>query len=154
MIGDRLARYQDAGLLFFRLGFGLGFLFFHGWGKLSGGPETWAGVGSAMEMFGITFGHTFFGFMAAVSESIGGVLIALGLFYRPVCALLAFTMFVATVRHFVTGQGTPAHALKNFFVLVGLMPLGPGRYSLDAWLSSRRASLRERAAAGPETVGS
>ncbi|ARA94038.1 hypothetical protein AWN76_013340 [Rhodothermaceae bacterium RA] len=140
MMGDRLAKYSDAGLLIFRLGFGLGFLFFHGWGKLVGGPERWAGVGQAMEIFGIGFGHTFFGFMAAFAESIGGVLLAVGLFYRPVCALLAFTMFVATVSHFVSGQGTPAHAFKNLFVLVGLLPLGPGRYSLDAlWFGKRAA---------------
>lgn len=140
MIGDRLTKYSDAGLLVFRLGFGLGFLFFHGWGKLVGGPERWAGVGSAMSMFGIDFGHTFFGFLAAFAESVGGILIAAGLLYRPIVALLAFTMFVAMLRHFITGQGSPAHAFKNLFVLVGLLPLGPGAYSLDAFLSKKRSS--------------
>ena len=137
MIWNQLSKYQDAGLLVFRLGFGLGFLFFHGWGKLIGGPERWAGIGGAMEMFGIGFGHTFFGFLAAFAESIGGILIAVGLFYRPLCAMLAFTMFVAALRHFITGEGSPAHAFKNFFVLLGLMPLGPGKYSLDALLSKK-----------------
>ncbi|MFT5516263.1 MAG: putative oxidoreductase [Rhodothermales bacterium] len=138
MIGDKLAKYQDHGLLVFRLGFGLGFLFFHGWGKLSGGPETWAGVGGAMSIFGIGFGHTVFGFLAAFAESIGGLMIAAGLFYRPISALLAFTMFTAMLRHFITGQGSPAHSFKNFFVLVGLMPLGPGKYSVDAWLAKKK----------------
>lgn len=137
MTWESLYKYRDAGLLVFRLGFGLGFLFFHGWGKLVGGPERWEGVGSAMSVLGINFGHTFFGFMAAFSESVGGILIAAGLFYRPICALLAFTMFVATIRHFITGQGTPANAFKNFFVLLGLMPLGPGKYSLDALMANR-----------------
>ena len=142
MVGNNLAKYSDIGLLIFRIGFGLAFLFYHGWGKLSGGPERWEGVGSAMEIFGITFGHTFFGFLAAFAESIGGLMLAAGLFYRPICAMLAFTMFVAMFRHMITGQGSPAHAMKNLFVLIGLLPLGPGKYSLDALLS-KKSSAKE-----------
>ena len=137
MIWNHLSRYRDIGLLLFRLGFGLGFLFFHGWGKLVGGPERWQGVGSAMGIFGIEFGHTVFGFLAAFTESVGGVLIAAGLFYRPIMAMLAFTMFVASARH-IAQNDSPAHAFKNFFVLIGLLPLGPGKYSLDALLSGKR----------------
>ncbi len=145
MFWDKLYKHRDLGLLIFRLGFGLGFLFFHGWGKLMGGPETWANIGGAMSMFGIGFGHTFFGFMAAFAESVGGLMLAAGLFYRPVAALLAFTMFVATMRH-VLGEGTPAHAFKNMFVLLGLLPLGPGKYSLDEQLSRSRAAKNKVAA--------
>ena len=146
MIWDNLYKYRDHGLLIFRLGFGLGFLFFHGWGKLMGGPESWAGLGSTLEMFGIGFGHTFFGFLAAFAESVGGVMIAAGLFYRPILALLAGTMLVATLRHAISGEGTPAHAFKNMFVLLGLLPLGPGKFSLDAMMAKSKAE-KETAAA-------
>lgn len=139
MIWNQLSKYQDIGLLVFRLGFGLGFLFFHGWGKLTGGPELWEGLGGAMSVFGINFGHTFFGFMAAFAESIGGIMIAAGLFYRPIAAMLAFTMFVAMMRHFITGEGSAGHSFKNMFVLLGLMPLGPGKYSVDAMLSKNKS---------------
>jgi putative oxidoreductase len=84
-----------------------------------------------MEHFGIGFGHTFFGFMAAFSESIGGLLIALGLFFRPVCVLLCITMVVASGNHIATGRGSPAHSLKNAAFFLGFLLIGPGKYSLD-----------------------
>ncbi len=143
MIGNQLTKYSDLGLLFFRIGFGFAFLFFHGWGKLTGGPERWEGLGGAMSTFGIDFGHTFFGFMAAFSESIGGLMIAAGLFYRPISLMLAFTMLVATLRHFISGEGNPGHSFKNMIVLIGLLPLGPGKYSLDALLTKKFASKSE-----------
>ncbi len=143
MIWTALDKYRDVGLLIVRLGIGLGFVYFHGWDKLSGGPERWTQVGGAMDTFGIGFGHTFFGFMAAFSESIGGLLIAAGLFFRPICVLLAFTMFVAMMRHFISGRGTPGHAFKNLFILSGLLLIGPGKYSLDAWIAQKRRATDE-----------
>jgi putative oxidoreductase len=129
---------MDVGLLVLRLGFGLGFVFFHGWSKLVGGPERWAGVGSAVEHIGIGFGHTFFGFLAAFAESVGGLLIAAGFLFRPAALLLAGTMLVAWIRHVDTGSGTPAHAFKNFWVALGISLIGPGRFSVDYWLAQRR----------------
>lgn len=133
-------RWVDMGLLVLRLGFGLGFFYFHGWAKLSGGPERWAGVGGAVEHLGIGFGHTFFGFLGAFAESIGGLMIATGFLFRPAALLIAGTMFVAWVMHVTTGNGTPAHAFKNMWVALGLALIGPGRYSVDHWLRSRRAA--------------
>ncbi len=138
MIWNALDKYRDVGLLIVRLGIGLGFVYFHGWDKLSDGPARWAEVGGTMNIFGIGFGHTFFGFMAAFSESIGGLLIAAGLFFRPICVLLAFTMFVAMTGHFVSGRGNPGHAFKNLFILSGLLLVGPGKYSVDAWIAKKQ----------------
>ncbi len=138
MFWNTLDKYQDLGLLILRLGFGLGFLFFHGWGKLMGGPETWANIGGAMEHVGIGFGHTFFGFLAAFAESIGGLLFAAGLFFRISTMLLFFTMVVATIMHISTGRGSPAGSLKNAFVFLGIFFIGPGKYSLDALIQKRR----------------
>jgi putative oxidoreductase len=76
--------------------------------------------------------------MAAFSESIGGLLIALGLFFRPACVLLSVTMFVAAANHYATERGTPSHAAKNATLFLGLLLIGPGKYSLDQWIIDRR----------------
>lgn len=132
-----LDRFRDLGLLILRIGFGIGFLYFHGWAKIVGGTERWTGLGGAMEQLGVGFGHTFFGFMAAFAEAIGGILIAAGLFFRPASLLLAFTMFVAWFGHVVTGEGSPAHPFKYMWIAAGLALIGAGRYSLDHWLANR-----------------
>ena len=81
--------WPDLGLLVLRLSIGLSMILFHGWGKISGGPERWRRIGGAMENFGIDFLPMFWGFMAGFTEFFGSVLIILGLFFRPAAALLA-----------------------------------------------------------------
>jgi putative oxidoreductase len=138
MILDQLERYRDEGLLILRLGFGLGFVWFHGLPKLTGGAERMAGTGRAMESLGISAAPEWFGLAAAVAETVGGLMLAAGFLFRPATLAIAAVMFVATVNHFVTGQGTPAHSFKNAFVLLGLFFVGPGRYSVDRMIAARR----------------
>jgi len=138
MFWSALSRYHDHGLLVLRLGFGGSFIWYHGWGKLVGGPERWTEVGSAMGSLGLDFAPMFWGLLGSLAESVGALCIVLGLFFRPVALALGFMMFVATINHWVTGQGTPAHSFKNFWVFVGLMAIGPGRFSVDEMLARRR----------------
>jgi putative oxidoreductase len=84
-----------------------------------------------MDSLGLGFGHMWWGLAAALAESVGGLLIAAGLFFRPTAVVLAFVMLVATVNHIVTGVGTASHAFKNIWVFVALYLIGPGRYSID-----------------------
>ncbi|MFC1547825.1 DoxX family protein [Candidatus Neomarinimicrobiota bacterium] len=140
MFWKYLEKYYDVGLLIVRIGFGLGMFYFHGWEKLIAGPERWARLGGVMSRIGIDFGHTFFGFMAAFSESVGSLMIALGLFFQPVAILLFITMVLAAVSHIASGRGSPAHALKYASLYLAVLFTGPGKYSLDYLLNRIKQS--------------
>jgi putative oxidoreductase len=135
-----LDRCRDAGLLIVRLGFGLGFLYFHGYSKLMHGPAAWARTGDAMAHFGITFGYQWWGLAAALAESVGGLLFAAGLFFRFACLILAGDMLVATFEQYSRPMPAPEHAAKNLFLFLGMFLVGPGRYSLDHLFWGSRTS--------------
>jgi putative oxidoreductase len=123
----------DAGLLIIRLAVGAAFVK-HGWPKVEGGPSGWEKLGhDAMEMFGITFAPTFWGAAAAFSEFLGGILVAIGLFFRPACLALIATMSVAISYH-VMKYNDPFQkwelAAVYLAVFVGLLFTGPGRFAV------------------------
>lgn len=129
---SNLGNYKNFGLLVIRLGLGAMFIF-HGLPKLEGGPEAWKGIGSAMANVGITFWPVFWGFMAALIEAGGGVLLILGLAFRPVCILMLINLIVAAMFHFHKGDGWmgAAHAVEDAIMFAGLIFIGPGKYSVD-----------------------
>ena len=143
MTPQRQVDSLDVGLLIIRLGVGAIFAAVHGWPKISGGPQMWDQVGAAMGFLGIDFAHRFWGFMAAMSEFVGGLLFAIGLFFRPAAFLLLSVMIVATALHIGLGDpvGVVSNPLKLAFVFLGLMIAGPGRYSLWAAIPSLRKSI-------------
>ncbi len=127
-----LSKFKNTGLLLIRIGLGIMF-FMHGYPKLLGGPDRWEGVGSAMGNLGVTFLPMFWGLLAALAETVGGICFLLGLFFRPVALALAFTMLVAALSHLDRGDGLKgaSHAIELGVVFVGLAFLGPGKYSVD-----------------------
>jgi putative oxidoreductase len=131
-------RNVDLGLLILRVGVGASMLILHGWGKLAGGAEMWARVGGAMANLGITFLPTMWGFLAALAESVGSLLLVLGVVTRPAAAMLAFTMLVATLSHLNMPPSEPragwmgaSHAVKLLCVYLALVFTGPGKYSIS-----------------------
>jgi putative oxidoreductase len=132
MIGSSLTKYRDVGLLILRLGIGGAFIA-HGWPKISGGTGYWAGLGTAMPLPG----HTFWGFMGAITEFGGGILFAIGLLFRPVCALLVIQMIVAISYHLrlapppMNTWAIWSHPFEDLVVFLGMFLIGPGRYSVD-----------------------
>jgi putative oxidoreductase len=131
-IFDNLGKYRNTGLLLLRLGIGVMFII-HGFPKLAGGPAGWTGLGGSMKVIGIDFLPVFWGFMAAATETFGGFLLIVGLFYRPACMLLVFTMIIAALVHFGKGDGLQgaSHAIELGIVFFSLIFIGPGKYSVD-----------------------
>lgn len=147
---------RDFGLLVLRLS-GLLLLGYHGWGKITslatGGGERF--VQGVAEM-GFP-APLVFAWAAALSESVGALLLAAGLFTRVAAAGAAITVAVAAfARHHALDQalnalgiravsaeqlkewGKPELALVFLLVFAGILLLGPGRYALDNYLGRGR----------------
>lgn len=129
---SNLGKYRNTGLLIIRVGLGMMFIL-HGYPKLLGGPEKWEKLGMATKYIGIHFVPTFWGLMAALTETFGGFLLVLGLAFRPVCLLMLINLTVAALMHLGTGGGfeQAAHAIEDAIMFLGLLFVGPGRYSVD-----------------------
>lgn len=129
---ERREKLIDLGLLILRVGIGVIFII-HGLPKLIGGTGMWVQIGSALSIVGINFAPTFWGFMAAFAETIGGLFLIIGLFHRPIALMLIFTMIIALLTHVTAGDpfGIYSNALKALVVFVSLLITGPGRLSLD-----------------------
>ncbi|RYE11623.1 MAG: DoxX family protein [Sphingobacteriaceae bacterium] len=129
---ENLGNYKNLGLLIIRIGLGVMFIW-HGVPKLAGGPDGWEKLGGAMQTVGISFAPAFWGFMAAVIETFGGLLFLIGLAFRPVCILLTINLIIATLMHFSKGDGLhgAAHAIEDAIMFAGLIFVGPGLYSID-----------------------
>lgn len=146
-----LGRYSSSASLIIRLILGTTFVFAHGLPKVLEGPEGWAGTGRAMAALGINFAPTFWGAFACFGELIGGILLLVGLFTRPVALFLASILFVAAAQNVVNAgslRGGRAHPVDAGAGLLALAVLGAGKMSLDAKLGldseSRSSSARHQ----------
>lgn len=129
------SKCRNYGLLVLRIGIAYLMITNHGWGKITGGPDRWTRVGEfGMPHLGITFLPVFWGFMAAFSESIGALLIGIGLCTRVAAGLLMITMIVAVNMHITTGEGSPELAFMYAIGCLALVISGGGGLSLDHYL--------------------
>lgn len=131
--------YHDLSLLIARIFTGYLMLSLHGWGKITAGTDRWRGLGSGLsDLIGLDFLSVPLGFMASFAESIGAMLIIIGLTTRPAAFLLAFTMFVAVCKKLPGGiKGAELPALFLCLSLV-IMLSGAGKYSLDYFLKRKK----------------
>lgn len=129
---------MDFGLLLFRFGIGIMFLFVHGLPKVTGGPGKWEKIGSAMAGLGLDFAPLFWGGLAAFTEFFGGLLLIVGLLTRPISFFLLITMIVAVTKHLDNGDGwgLASHAFETGCAFLLLLFSGAGKYSLDYRLFS------------------
>ena len=130
------SRLVDVGLLVVRVGFGLGLAFAHGLGKI---PPSDGFVGATAAL-GFP-APTLFAWAAALSEFVGGLLLAVGLLTRPAGAFIAVTLGVAAfVQHAGDPFGDRELALGYFVVGVAFAVMGAGRYAVDAAIRRRDPS--------------
>lgn len=126
----------DLGILILRVGLGIIFIR-HGYPKLVGGPDKWLWLGTQMQNFGITFAPVVWGFMGACAEFFGGIALVVGLFTRLAAFFIADVMVVAIMMHYSLGQGFDVinHPAGFLVVMISLICMGGGRYSVDSRLS-------------------
>jgi len=139
-----LNRYASVGLLIIRVGLGASFIW-HGLQKFLGGEENLKLVGSAVKNVGINGGFYAFGIAAATTESLGGLLLILGLFFRPACLMLTGVMAMATLTHYKAGDGFAgfSHAMEVGITFLGLALIGPGSYALGGKRKSKAAGEKK-----------
>jgi putative oxidoreductase len=128
----------DLALLVGRVAIG-GCFVIHGLGKLGlVGTGNMAGFVAWLKELGVPQAEIQ-ARMAMLSEIVGGSLLALGLFARPACLLLVFTMLVAGrighrgAGYLITNDPPGAEYTINLAVICACLALlGPGSLSLDA----------------------
>jgi putative oxidoreductase len=81
--------------------------------------------------------------VGGILETVGGPLLALGLFTRPTAFILSGEMAVAYFRSWAPRGFFPIanggeEATLNAFVFLWLVAAGAGAFSLDAWIERRR----------------
>ncbi len=133
-INDRL----DLGLFVLRAGLGLMFVFVHGLPKLMEGVVKWTALGGAFNrLLGISFAPAFWGFAATIAEFGGGLCLIAGIFFRPACTLMLFTMLIAIASIIRGGYGFrgAAQPVELAILLLGLILAGPGKFTLPKLLS-------------------
>lgn len=130
-------KWQDLGWLALRVTFGLGMAVFHGFPKLFGGKMEGV-IATVRDVVGLPF-PTFFGWLAGLTEFVGGILLAIGLATRPAAFMLAGTMVVALYRHRADPFARMELAILYLVVMAVFVVVGGGRYALERRLGSRRA---------------
>lgn len=132
--------FSETSYLMLRFFTGVMMCYYHGWSKLMADSSRWERLGNALTYWiGLDSLKVTFGFLAAFSESIGSLLIAIGLFTRPATFLLGITMTVASSKK-ISEAGIDGAELPLLFLILCLVIIlkGPGKLSLDRFLFKNR----------------
>jgi len=125
-----LSKYREAGLLLLRVSLGLLFLYVNA-PVLLGGPANWAHLGASHH--GLHSHLELWGFLEAFLASLGGLLMIFGLFFRiGVLMTLALSLIYAIAGlKGGAGLGAALPALEPCVLLISLLFIGPGKFSVD-----------------------
>jgi putative oxidoreductase len=124
----------DIGNLFLRLGTGVT-MFIHGWLKFAGGEAFLKTVGTNWSaVLGLHSQPLYWGIFVAVCQTLGGILIALGLLARPASLVLTFVMTIGAIMVFEKA-GTSfkdwSHPAEAALTCFAIAIMGSGRFGLD-----------------------
>lgn len=115
-------------------------MLYHGIPKILGGENSWMKLGQTMANFGIYWRPLAWGYMASMTEALGGLLIVVGLAFRPAAFMLAINLLVAAAKHIFAGQGldVASHPLALSSIFIFLLIVGPGKKSLDYFIINKK----------------
>ncbi len=134
LFGSHSTHLNSFGLLLLRVFAGLSMAFAHGLGKVPVSDKFIAGV----ENLGLP-AAAFFAWAAALSELIGGMLVALGLITKPSAFFLTITMLVAAFgRHWADPYGSKEKALLFGVIFLYIFIQGGGKWSLDTLFTKKK----------------
>jgi putative oxidoreductase len=120
-------KHSEKAYFLLRVAVGVLFLY-HGITKLGG----MAGTAGFFGNIGIP-APALFAWVVALTETLGGAMLILGLFTRIASIPLAITMLVAAIMvHIPKGFGNTELVMVLFFAVVLFGMMGPGKISLDA----------------------
>lgn len=126
-----LAKYREAGLLLIRVSIGLLFILYTAPALISG-PKEWAHFGAGAGHFGLHSHFQLWGFLGSLLGCLGGVLMIFGLFFR-IGVLLVLVLAIGHAFSVYEGTGFrfALPSIEMCFVLMGILFIGPGKYSVD-----------------------
>lgn len=133
---------RDWGLLLLRVAAGGMLLALHGWGKVKGifgmlGGEEWGFVGFVGSI-GFPM-PKLFAVLAALAESLGALLLLVGLFTRWAALVVALNMAVAVYYHLALDPNQRYELAALYLAVALLLALGgPGAASVDAVVRHRK----------------
>ena len=133
---------KDIALLLLRVVPGTMLIVFHGWGKLTSGiayflhGQEWGFLKGVTNLgFPVPL---FFACCAVLTETVGSVFLALGLFTRYAALFLAINMTVAIYRH-LTSDFRFELAAMYCVIALAFVFLNPGDFSIDAKIRKKSA---------------
>lgn len=125
-----LSYFANAGVTLLRIFAGISLAFAHGIGKIP--PDEGLISGAASLGFPMP---VVFAWAAGLSEFLGGIFLALGLFTRVLAFFIAFTMLVAILGvHGADPYQKKELAFMYFFVATAFLLKGSGDWSVDSFL--------------------
>jgi putative oxidoreductase len=127
-----LGKYRETGLFLIRASLGLIFIILIA-PVLWSGQGSWDHFGSAMRHLDFHSHYKFWGFTGAILGCIGGVLMVLGLFFR-IGVLFALAVTLVHLIGIWDSHGdfhARMPALEMAILLLSMLLVGPGKYSVD-----------------------